>query len=52
MALASRAVSGRSPKVDSIIFSVEVCSNGPSWTIFRLARLDITMVGTRKPSWV
>ncbi len=52
LAWASRAVSGRNPKVDSIIFSVEVCSNGPSWTILRLARLDTTMAGTRKPSWV
>src|SRR6266536_2468076 len=29
LALASRAVSGCSPKVDSISLSVEVCSNGP-----------------------
>ena len=30
LALASRGVSGCSPKVDSIIFSEEVCSNGPA----------------------
>ena len=50
LALASRAVSDRSPKVDSIIFSVEVCSNGPLWATLALARLDTTMVGTRNPS--
>ena len=49
MALASRAVSGRSPKVDSLIFSGEACSNGPSWTTLRPARLDTTMAGTRTP---
>src|SRR2546429_4322921 len=37
---ASRAVSERSPKVDSIIFSVEVCSNGPSWTDRKSTRLN------------
>src|SRR5215813_1665279 len=50
IALASRAVSDRSPKADSIIFSVEVCSNGPAWATVGAARLDTTMVGTRNPS--
>src|SRR5215469_13767293 len=52
IALASRAVSGCSPKVDSIIFSVEVCSNGPECATLAAARLDTTMAGTRNPSWV
>ena len=50
MALASLAVSGFSPKMVSIIFSVDVCSNGPSWATLALARLDTTMHGTRNPS--
>ena len=45
-----RSAAGR-PKVDSISFSVEVCSNGPWWTTRAGARLDTTMAGTRKPSW-
>ena len=50
MALASLAVSGFSPKVDSIIFSDEVCSNGPALATLACAKLDTTMAGTRKPS--
>ena len=50
-ALASRAVSGCSPKVDSIRASVEQCSNGPSWTTGAAgAKLDTTMAGTRNPT--
>src|SRR5215470_7972111 len=47
-ALASRAVSDGSPNVDSISFSVDVCSNGPRWRTRGRARLDTTIAGTRK----
>ena len=49
MALASLAVSGFSPKMVSIILSVDVCSIGPSWATLAPARLDTTMHGTRNP---
>jgi hypothetical protein len=52
LALASRAVSGCSPKVDSINLSEEVCSNGPALVTLARAKLDTTMAGTRNPSWV
>src|SRR5579859_3032283 len=49
-ACVSRAVNGCNPNVDSISFSVEVCSNGPWCTTRAWARLDTTIAGTRKPS--
>lgn len=47
-AFASRAVIECRPKVDSISFSVDVCSYGPWWTTWADARLETTIAGTRK----
>src|SRR5262249_61454334 len=51
MALASRAVSGRSPKGDSISFSVEGCSNGPAGASGSAAQVDTTLGGPPHPSF-